>query len=106
MMIQKRKCFKKNNSYSALGSKCSDGDEAVVAKINKSSFKGTGDSHGSHKARLLKSVHVDDNLSQEVKQLNDLILEFADTFALEQSELSSTDVVTHIIDTGDSGPIK
>ena len=57
--------------------------------------------------RLLKSVHIDENLSpQEVKQLNDLIIEFSDIFAADQSELSSTDVVTHVIDTGDSSPIK
>ena len=55
----------------------------------------------------VQPVTLDDNLTpQEVKQLNDLILEFSDIFALDQSELSLTDVVTHAIDTGDSAPIK
>ena len=71
-----------------------------------SSCKDT-DNHDLHEAHLLKSVHVDNILSpQEVKQLNDLILEFSDIFALDQSELSSTDVVTYVIDTGDSMSIK
>ena len=73
--------------------------DAVVATINKSSCK---DTNGDvlHEQRPLKSVHVDNNLTpQEVKQLNDLILEFSDIFDLDQSEPSSTDVVTHVIDT-------
>ena len=50
---------------------------------------------------------MDDKLTpQESGQLSDLIAEFSDVFALDQCELSSTDVVTHVIDTGDSIPIK
>ena len=44
--------------------------------------------------------------SREREQLQNLVLEFADIFALDQSELSSTDLVTHVIDTGDTVPIK
>ena len=33
-------------------------------------------------------------------------MDFSDIFAVGQSELSSTDVVTHAIDTGDRSPIK
>ena len=56
---------------------------------------------------LLKSFHIDDNLTpQDVKQLIDLILGLSDIFALDQSGLSSTYVVTHDIDTGDSIPIE
>ena len=97
---------KKENGNSGLGSECGNGDDVVVATINESSSKDTNDDD-SREARLLKGVHIDNNLSpQEVKQLNDLILEFSDIFALDQAKLSSTDVVTHTIDTGDSTPIK
>ena len=44
--------------------------------------------------------------SREREQLQNLVLESADIFALDQSELSSTDLVTHVIDTGDTVPIK
>ena len=43
---------------------------------------------------------------KEREQLQNLVLEFADTFALDESELSSTDLVTNVIDTGDTMPIK
>ena len=47
------------------------------------------------------------NLSQdEVQQLEDLVIEWADVFAFDPSELGSTKLVTHSIDTGDSPPIK
>ena len=93
---------KKDNGNSGLGSGCGNGD-VVVDTINESSSKDTNDDD-SREARLLKGVHIDNNLSpQEVKQLNDLILEFSDIFALDQAELSSTDVA---IDAGDSTPIK
>ena len=35
-----------------------------------------------------------------------LILEFSDAFAIDQNELGTTDVVTRVIDTGDTAPIK
>ena len=43
---------------------------------------------------------------EEARQIEDLVLEFADVFALEATELGSTGLVTHTIDTGDSPPIK
>ena len=98
---------KKNNGDSVLDSECRDVDEVVVAKINKSSSKDINNGHDLREANLLKTVHIDNDLSpQKVKQVNDLIPEFSDIFALDQSELSSTDVATHVIDTGDSIPIK
>ena len=42
----------------------------------------------------------------EAKKLQDLIHEFSDVFALDDSELGCTDIVHHIIDTGDHPPIK
>lgn len=37
---------------------------------------------------------------EEVKQLKELLLEFADVFALDDTELGSTDRVEHTIKTG------
>ena len=41
-----------------------------------------------------------------MQQLKDLVLEFSNVFAIDQSELGTTDVVTHVIDMGNSAPIK
>ena len=61
----------------------------------------------SREARILNCVHMEESLSvEEAKQLSDLVVKFSDIFALDQSELSSTDIVTHVIDTGDSAPVK
>ena len=87
------------NSGECVGS----GGVAVAAVIGEDDNA----SGVSREARLLQNVHVDDKLTpQESGQLSDLIAEFSDVFALDQCELSSTDVVTHVIDTGDSIPIK
>ena len=45
-------------------------------------------------------------VEEEADQLNDLLVKYADVFALDSSELGMTDLVTHAIDTGDSVPIK
>ena len=50
---------------------------------------------------ILKTIQM-----EEREQLRNLVIEFADICALDQSELSSTDLVTHVIDTGDTAPIK
>ena len=56
---------------------------------------------------LLKDTHIEDSLSvEEIQQLKVLHIEFSDVFALDSSELGTTDHVTHIIDTWDSSPIK
>lgn len=53
--------------------------------------------------RLISEVCMEESLSEvEVQGLTDLVLDFADVFALDQSELGFTDVVTHTIDTSDS----
>ena len=43
---------------------------------------------------------------EELKQLESLILSFDDVFAVDSSELGSTDVISHSINTGDSLPIR
>ena len=56
---------------------------------------------------LRGQLRLDSDLSdEEARQIEDLVLEFADVFALEATELGSTGLVTHTIDTGDSPPIK
>ena len=45
---------------------------------------------------------MEESLSTDyAKQLRDLVLEFSDVFALEPHELGTTDLFTHVIDTGD-----
>ena len=44
--------------------------------------------------------------SGEAAQLKAVFSEFADVFALDDSELGCTDVLQHCIDTGDHTPIK
>ena len=58
--------------------------------------------------RLRESLSLDKaNLTaEEKKQLETLVMEFADVFAVDSSELGSTDLVTHSINTGESQPIK
>ena len=48
-----------------------------------------------------------DQLSEnEAKQLHDLVHEYSDIFALDDSELGCTGIVHHVIDTGDHPPVK
>ena len=52
-------------------------------------------------AKLLESIHLEESLfPEQAQQLNGLVLEFCDVFAIDQSELGTTDMVTHVIDTG------
>ena len=43
---------------------------------------------------------------EESDRLQELVLKFAGLFALDNSELGQTSIVTHIIDTGDSPPVR
>lgn len=43
--------------------------------------------------------------SKEEAALQALVMEYADVFALDSSELGATDLVQHVIDTGDNPPI-
>ena len=45
-------------------------------------------------------------LPAENDQLKELILEFNDVFALDDTELGCTTLVEHAIDTGDHAPIR
>jgi len=52
------------------------------------------------------SFEIEDNLSDDENlQLNELLREYQHVFALDSFELSSTDLVKHHIDTGDTKPI-
>ena len=57
--------------------------------------------------KLLAAVHLDQSTLKEEQhqQLEALLREYADVFALDSSELGSTDVVTHTINTVDHPPI-
>ena len=60
------------------------------------SNRGTLSEPISRNGKLFENIHVEESLSPtQVEQLCDLILEFADVFALDQHELGTTDLVTH-----------
>ena len=63
---------------------------------------------GSRGTRLLEQLDlpVDHLPLDQQQQLRELILSYEDVFALDSSELGTTDVVTHTIDTGAHPPIK
>ena len=79
-----------------------EGRQGVVSAVTM------GDDYGEERLRLKEKVKFDpSNLAEEeADQLNDLLVEHADVFALDSSELGMTDLVTHAIDTGDSVLIK
>ena len=54
------------------------------------------------KEQVLKAVQVNATwLSQEEKQMQDLLIEYADIFPLDSADLGTTDQITHSINTGD-----
>lgn len=57
---------------------------------------------------LLELLHLESSVLsiQELKCLQDFLIQHEDVFALNSSELGSTDFVTHSIDTGDQPPIR
>ena len=61
-----------------------------------------------HQEDLLKAISLDGcNISEDEKrQLEKLLVEYDDIFALQDSELSCTDVIKHKIDTLDNDPVK
>ena len=64
---------------------------------------------GEREKRLLTALSLDMvGLTEDSQrdQLCSLVLEFADLFALDSSELGRTSVVTHRINTGDHSPMK
>ena len=58
--------------------------------------------------QLRNSLQLDSfNLTKaQAQQIQDLALQYANVFALEPDELGATELVTHVIDNGDSPPIK
>ena len=79
----------------------------VVSAFIEGGAKTAVSSSTDRNAKLLKETHIEKSLcASEEQQLRDLITEFSDVFALESSELGTTDCVTHVIDTGDHSPIK
>ena len=57
--------------------------------------------------RLLEALELPEELgNDEMKQLKELLRESADVFALDDSELGCTDLVRHVIDTGDHSPLR
>ena len=59
-------------------------------------------------SKLFEALKTDEsNLTvDEAGLLKDLVREYSDIFALDSTELGTTDLVTHSIDTGDSHPIR
>ena len=59
-------------------------------------------------SRLFKALNIDElNLMvDETALLRELVEEYSDIFALDSTELGTTELVTHSIDTGDSHPIR
>ena len=57
---------------------------------------------------LLELLHLESSVLsiQELKCLQDFLIQHEDVFVLNSSELGSTDIVTHSIDTGDQPPIR
>ena len=68
------------------------------------------DLHVDKQKRLMKImesliIHKSNLSSEQVTLLMNLVEEYSDIFALDATELGSTNLVTHSIDTGDSPPI-
>ena len=61
-----------------------------------------------HISQLLLLLNVNfDKLSEvEAQKLKDLVIEYHDVFALDDSELGCTNILTHSIEPGDSHPIQ
>ena len=49
---------------------------------------------------------VDKLTKEQSEQLQELVRKYSDVFALSDEELGCTDVVKHVIDTGDHSPIR
>ena len=57
---------------------------------------------------MLKTLHINREslTTEEVTKLEELILEYADVFAVDPSDLSTTDRIAHSIETGNQRPIR
>ena len=79
------------------------GESPTVAKLDGSVIQTDEKVQQVH-----ESVIVDEtNLTPgQRKEIDELVVEYQDVFALDSRELGSTDLAMHVIDTGDSQPIK
>ena len=59
-------------------------------------------------SRLFKALNIDESnlMVDETALLRELVEEYSDIFALDSTELGTTELVTHSIDTGNSHPIR
>ena len=87
---------------------CSDGNcvNAEGSLIGVCARVHNGMSERMEKLIEALALSVDKFSESENQQLHDLIHEFSDVFALDDSELGCTDIVYHVIETGDHPPIK
>ena len=79
------------------------GESPTVAKVD-----GTETLTDQRAQQVRESVIVDEaNLTPgQQRAIDELVEEYQDVFALDPRELGSTDLAMHVIDTGDSKPIK
>ena len=93
--------------------------EVVAEPLNSGSQSGDADCSYNASVKALKNtperlqelskvlnLPLDMLSSGEASQLNALISEFSDVFALDESELGCTSILQHRIDTADHSPIK
>ena len=80
-------------------------NESVCAKVV---VDGPGYHESERTPRLLKQLNLSccDCNPQQLKELEALLSEHADVFALDLSELGCCGVVQHVVDTGDMPPLK
>ena len=76
-------------------------DDPAVALV-------TEKSDADCKGQVLEAVKVNTAglSSEQLMQIHDLLKEYADIFALQQSDLGTTDQITHSINTGDHEPVR
>ena len=76
--------------------------EGTVSTVDKDNF------NESRLTSLEESLRLDSEYltEEQVMRVSTLVKEYADVFALDSSELDSTDLVTHSVNTGDTPPIK
>ena len=76
--------------------------EGTVSTVNKDHF------NESRLTSLEESLRLDSKCltEEQVMRVSTLMKEYADVFALDSSELGSTNLVAHSINTGDTPPIK
>ena len=88
--------------YSPSGSSTAPPNEAVVCDLTVET-----DPAARNNALLQKlDMKIDHLTPEEQKPLTDLILTYSNVFALDATELGTTDVVSHTINTGDHTPLK